>query len=209
MSINKTDRHIRITVGDRPVVVLRTPEQSPQLSALTDAERAVAVLVARGLSNLQIAQRRGRSPRTVANQVRSVYTKLEIESRQQLARQCIKALDRARARLHRGNDEGLLSLWRGLVQGRWSVFDQVDTDGKHFIVVHENDPDAAGPKRLTRRETQVATYAAQGHTNKTIAYELGIARTTVATHLTTALSKLGLRRRTDLVWLYGHLSGSG
>ena len=86
MSINKTDRHIRITVGDRSVVVLRPPEQSLQLSALTDAERAVAVLVARGLSNLQIARRRGRSPRTIANQVRSIYTKLEIKSRQELVR---------------------------------------------------------------------------------------------------------------------------
>ena len=133
----------------------------------------------------------------------------EAEADREALRQFIKALDKARARLHRGKDEDLLSLWRGLVQGRWSVFDQVDTDGKHFIVVHENDPDAAGPKRLTRRETQVATYAAQGHTNKVIAYELGIARTTVATHLRTALSKLGLRRRTDLVWLYGHVSGGG
>ena len=93
MSINRNDRHIRITVGDRPVVVLRTPEQSPQLSALTDAERAVAVLVTRGLSNLQIAQRRGRSPRTVANQVRSIYTKLEIESRQQLVRLLSDTID--------------------------------------------------------------------------------------------------------------------
>lgn len=62
---------------------------------------------------------------------------------------------------------------------------------------------------LPRHETQVSTYAAQGHTNKAIAYELGIARTTVATHLRTALSKLGLRRRTDIVWLYGQVSGNG
>lgn len=130
------------------------------------------------------------------------------EADREALRQFIKAVDRARARLHRGKNEDLLSLWRGLVQGRWTVFDQVDTDGKHFVVVHENDPDAAGPRKLTRRETQVATYAAQGHTNKAIAYELGIARTTVATHLRTALSKLGLRRRTDLVWLYGQVSGS-
>ncbi|NBF39733.1 MAG: hypothetical protein GVY14_04900 [Spirochaetes bacterium] len=95
MSINRnrTDTHIRITVGDRSVVVLRTPEHGPQLSVLTDAERAVAVLVARGLSNPQIAQRRGRSPRTVANQVRSIYTKLEIKSRQQLVRLLSETID--------------------------------------------------------------------------------------------------------------------
>ena len=90
---NRKDRHIRITVGDRSVVVLRTPEHGPQLSVLTDAERAVAVLVARGLSNPQIAQRRGRSPRTVANQVRSIYSKLEIKSRQQLVRLLSETID--------------------------------------------------------------------------------------------------------------------
>ena len=140
---------------------------------------------------------------------RAAHLNSGAEADREALRQFIKALDRARARLHRGKNEDLLSLWRGLVQGRWTVFDQVDTDGKHFVVVHENDPDAAGPRKLTRRETQVATYAAQGHTNKAIAYELGIARTTVATHLRTALSKLGLRRRTDLVWLYGQVSGNG
>lgn len=118
----------------------------------------------------------------------------------------VRTLDTTRAATLRGRDTDLLSLWRGLVAGRWSVFDHVDTDGKHYIVVYENDPDAAGPRKLSRRETQVATYAAQGHTNKAIAYELGIAVTTVATHLRAALAKLGVKRRTDLVWLYGELS---
>ena len=123
--------------------------------------------------------------------------------------QFVKSIDKARAREARGGDEDLLSLWRGLVAGRWSVFDHVDTDGKHYLVAYENDPEARSPKRLTRRETQVATYAAQGHTNKFIAYELGIGVSTVATHLRSALHKLGLSRRAELVWLYGQLQGEG
>jgi len=129
-----------------------------------------------------------------------------IDDREALSR-FVRAVDKARARELRGRDEDLLSLWRGLVNGRWSVFDHVDTDGKHYFVVHENDPEAQGPKHLTRREIQVATYAAQGHINKVIAYELGIRVATVATHLRSALKKLGLQRRTDLVWLYGRLVG--
>ena len=117
----------------------------------------------------------------------------------------VKALDSARAGDARGRGDDLLSLWQGLLRGRWSVFDQVDTDGRRYVVAFENDPDAAGPRRLSRRQRQVATYAAQGHTNKVIAYELGITTTTVATHLRGALSKLRLSRRTDLVWLYGQL----
>lgn len=120
-----------------------------------------------------------------------------------------KALDKARARDARGEDQELLSLWRGLLKGRWSVFDRVDTDGKRYMFVYENDPEAVGPRELTARETQVATYAAQGHPNKTISYELGIARSTVAVHLRGALSKLGLQRRSDLIWVYGQLQGPG
>jgi DNA-binding CsgD family transcriptional regulator len=123
--------------------------------------------------------------------------------------QFVKSIDKARAREARGADEDLLELWRGLVAGRWSVFDHIDTDGKHYLVAYENDPEARGPKRLTQREIRIATYAAQGHTNKLIAYEVGIGVSTVATHLRSALHKLGLSRRTELVWLYGQLRGEG
>jgi DNA-binding CsgD family transcriptional regulator len=127
-----------------------------------------------------------------------------VSEREALSR-FVRALDKARARDARGEEEELLSLWHGLINGRWSVFDQIDSDGKHYVLIYENDPEAAGPRRLTPREIQVATYAAQGHTDKIISYELGISRTTVATHLRSALSKLGLRRRSELIWVYGQL----
>lgn len=41
-----------------------------------------------------------------------------------------------------------------------------------------------------------------GHTHKFIAYELGIAVSTVGAHLQSALRKLGLRSRADLVKLF-------
>jgi DNA-binding CsgD family transcriptional regulator len=125
---------------------------------------------------------------------------------QEALRRFIKAIDRERARELRCDGTEVLSVWTGLLKGRWSVLDQIDSDGKHFMLLFENEPEAAAPRALSRREAQVATYAAQGHANKTIGYELGIGIPTVATHLRNALAKLGLKSRTDLVWLFGRLA---
>jgi DNA-binding NarL/FixJ family response regulator len=52
---------------------------------LTEAERAVALLVCEGLTNAQIAHRRGTAARTVANQLASTFGKLGVGSRAELA----------------------------------------------------------------------------------------------------------------------------
>jgi DNA-binding NarL/FixJ family response regulator len=57
----------------------------PQLVSLTAAERSVALLAAHGLDDKSIARSRGSSVRTVANQLASVYRKLGIGSRAELA----------------------------------------------------------------------------------------------------------------------------
>lgn len=54
---------------------------------------------------------------------------------------------------------------------------------------------------LTRLERRVVYYAALGHTNKWIAYELGITASSVAGHLGRAVRKLGLRCRVELARL--------
>jgi DNA-binding NarL/FixJ family response regulator len=57
------------------------------------------------------------------------------------------------------------------------------------------------PRALTDRERTVAHLAALGKSNKLIAYELGLGESTVATHLSTAIRKLGATSRIDLVRL--------
>nr|WP_225936953.1 helix-turn-helix transcriptional regulator [Myxococcus sp. RHSTA-1-4] len=52
--------------------------------SLTAAEREVATLAESGLSTRAIAERRGTSPRTVARQLTSIYTKLGARSRREL-----------------------------------------------------------------------------------------------------------------------------
>jgi hypothetical protein len=105
-------------------------------------------------------------------------------------RHAVKALDRARGPLRRRDPEGALALWQGLVAGRWSLVDHFDSDGRRFVVAHRNDPSAPDARGLTLRERQVLAYAALGHANKVIAYELGLSVSTVSTHLTRARAKL-------------------
>jgi DNA-binding CsgD family transcriptional regulator len=52
---------------------------------LTAAEREVASLAAAGLTDAAIARRRGRSARTVANQMASIRRKLRVCSRREVA----------------------------------------------------------------------------------------------------------------------------
>jgi DNA-binding CsgD family transcriptional regulator len=52
--------------------------------SLTAAERAVALLALRGLTNRDIARLRRVSTRTVANQLASVFRKMGVGSRREL-----------------------------------------------------------------------------------------------------------------------------
>jgi DNA-binding CsgD family transcriptional regulator len=57
----------------------------PEVHSLTPAERDVVQLALEGLSNQAIAALRGRSVRTIANQLASAYEKLRVDSRAELA----------------------------------------------------------------------------------------------------------------------------
>ncbi|MFO7731513.1 MAG: LuxR C-terminal-related transcriptional regulator, partial [Spirochaetia bacterium] len=102
-----------------------------------------------------------------------------IDEREALGR-FIRAVDKARAHDYRSGEDSTLDVWEGLLLGRWSLVDHIDSDGTHFLLAIRNDPEAAAPQTLSRREAQTASYAAQGHMNKEIAYELGLAVSTVA-----------------------------
>lgn len=76
----------RFELGDVELAVISVPRPDlAALSELTEAEREVAGYALEGLSNKGIAERRGTSDRTVANQLASIYRKLEINSRAELA----------------------------------------------------------------------------------------------------------------------------
>jgi DNA-binding NarL/FixJ family response regulator len=101
-----------------------------------------------------------------------------------------RAVDRARGALRRRDPGEAVEVWRGLVAGRWSLVDQVDTDGRRYLIAHRNDPTTPDLRALTAREQQVVGYADLGHSNKLIAYELGLSPSTVGVLLKGARMKL-------------------
>jgi DNA-binding CsgD family transcriptional regulator len=105
-------------------------------------------------------------------------------------REAVKRIDRARGTLRRTDADGALSLWKGLVAGRWSLVDHFDTDSRRLLVARRNDPDIVEPRALTRRERQVVAYLAVGHSLKHIAYALGLAESTVSRARRSAMQKL-------------------
>jgi DNA-binding NarL/FixJ family response regulator len=95
-------------------------------------------------------------------------------------RHAVTAFDKARTRQARRDVEMATRRWRPLVASSWSLLDEFDTDGKRFVVAVENAPPTrARPGALSEREHHVLTQASLGHSNKEIAYELGLSHATV------------------------------
>lgn len=81
-------RQTRFELGGHEYVVICVDDgaqaQPVALDELTRSEREVAGLVAEGLSSQAIATQRGRSVRTVENQIAAIYRKLRVGSRAEL-----------------------------------------------------------------------------------------------------------------------------
>jgi DNA-binding NarL/FixJ family response regulator len=77
---------VSIDVQGRELVLLRFPIPAPRLpGSLSRAEREVVAGVLQGRSNAEIARERGTSLRTVAVQLQSIFRKLGVGSRTELA----------------------------------------------------------------------------------------------------------------------------
>ena len=126
-------------------------------------------------------------------------------ARRDALRHTIRAIDRARAADYRTGEASVLELWDGVVEGRWRLYDHVDTDGARFIVLVPVEPAQARKHRLSTREREVARRVAHGVANKEIACDLDISLASVATYLRRALGKLGLSTRGELQMLWGRI----
>jgi len=78
----------RSVMTDGSVLALSLEVAATWRAALSDAERAVVAELLRGQSNREIAARRGRSVRTIVNQIASAFDKLGVHSRRELALRC-------------------------------------------------------------------------------------------------------------------------
>jgi DNA-binding CsgD family transcriptional regulator len=125
----------------------------------------------------------------------------EDDARQALEQRA-REIDRARTR-EGGRDEHALEVWQGLISGRWSLVERFDSDGKRFMLAHKNAEDVADPRGLTALEARVTGLAVRGYSDKLIAYHLGVAESTASVQLASALRKLGIRSRVELVRTLG------
>ncbi len=122
-------------------------------------------------------------------------------ARRQLAH-AVLAVDRARGKLRVHDPDAALEAWRGLVAGRWSLIDHVDTDGRRFLVARRNDPDVERPSGLTLRERQVMAARSRGLSLKLIAYDLGLSIATVAKSLQSGMAKVGIASGAELAAMF-------
>lgn len=121
-------------------------------------------------------------------------------------RRGVRDIERSRGKLRRSSPEEALSQWRGLVAGRWSVVEWIDTDARRYLVAHVNHVSARDPRALSPRELDVAEFLVQGRSTAEIAYALGLSAGTVSRVARGVLRKLGAARRMDLSALFGDVA---
>jgi DNA-binding CsgD family transcriptional regulator len=120
-------------------------------------------------------------------------------------REAARRIDRARSHRTRTNPDEALSLWKALVEGRWSLVERFESDGRRLLVARRNDPTTRMLRALDERERKTVALLAVGHSLKLCAYELGCPESTISDTARSALAKLGLGSRAQLVELHGAL----
>ena len=111
-------------------------------------------------------------------------------------------MEKARGALRRRDPARSVAMWRALADARWSLVEHYETDGKRYLLAERNDPATAPLDVLSARERQVVALVAMGQSNKLVAYELGIAASTVSVLLGRACRKLGAKTRGELTAAY-------
>ena len=81
----------RAQLGAHRIHIIAWPRVVGKLHELSPGECAVVDLALEGLSNAQIARLRGRSPKTVANQLAAAFARLNVHSRAELASRILEA----------------------------------------------------------------------------------------------------------------------
>jgi len=115
----------------------------------------------------------------------------------------VRRVERARGRLRHTDPEEALAIWLALFDGRWSVVERTESDGRRFLLARRNLPGESDPKALTQGERDALACAGRGHSNKYIGYLLGVATSTVSSRLESALRKLGLTSRREAIEMLG------
>lgn len=97
-----------------------------------------------------------------------------------------------------GSDVRARAAWLAIQQGRWTIIETVDADGRRFLVARDLGI-LTDPQALSVREQQVLIGVSGGMSNRDLADQLNLSVSTIGTHLLNVMHKLGIGRRADLI----------
>lgn len=123
------------------------------------------------------------------------------KSSREALRDAVGRVEKSRGKQRKTDPEGATEAWTAMVSGRWSLVDRYERGGRRYIVARRNEHALPDPRALTPRERAIVHLAALGKPNKLIGYELGLSESTVGSHLSQAMRKLGASSRVELIRL--------
>lgn len=111
----------------------------------------------------------------------------------------VRRIEEARGSLRREDPAAALALWEGLVDGRWSLVDRWERDGRRYLVAHANPPEAIeDPRAIGPSERLYLDYYLRGASVGEIAMALGRSAATVGRSLSAIKRRLRLGTRAEL-----------
>jgi DNA-binding CsgD family transcriptional regulator len=116
----------------------------------------------------------------------------------------VRAIGVARSRPAGADPAESIERWPSLVADRWSLVDDVE-GGRSFILAVENGAKPASIGLLSPREREVVLRALRGQPNKSIAYDMGLAQSTVRVLVARAATKVGASSRRQLLEMVARL----
>lgn len=179
---------------------------TPEREVLSDEQTALFERIAPHLASAYRLRRRApREPDAVldpAGKIHDARGEAKLNEARDSLRQAVAAVEAARGRLRREDPARAVGSWKGLVSARWTLVDRFERDGKRYILAQENSHEVTGLRELSPRERAVLAATAAGHHDKLIAYELGLAPSTVRVLIFRAIRKLGASSRADAIARY-------
>ncbi|MBX3228462.1 MAG: helix-turn-helix transcriptional regulator [Labilithrix sp.] len=107
-------------------------------------------------------------------------------------------LARVRRGATRTDPDDVLASWSALVRGTYTLVGRVESDGQRFVIAYANAPGVHDPRGLTKTEAAIAGWIVRGHSQKLIAYELGLSVGAISGLLARVYEKLRVRSRVEL-----------
>ncbi|MET0285121.1 MAG: helix-turn-helix transcriptional regulator [Polyangiales bacterium] len=107
----------------------------------------------------------------------------------------------------RSDPHRALDVWQALVDGRWSVVERKDSDGKRYYHAFENAPHLFAHRSLSEAEAMILGLSLQGLSGKEVAYSTGLSPSRISSALAEAAERLGFASREELLRVGAALAG--